>query len=999
MKKKLFIWALIGFLFLTSCGETQETAVTESSTATENNAGSQETITEAEAATSEQTAVVEDETETPVVETVVQITFSGRLPGEQDDIYVMDSMGRNLVNLTNSPQDDNSPAWSPDGTQIAWSVEVGEGLSEIYIMDDDGANKRELTDLGLDAGTPTWSPDGLQIAFWAGAQGERDIYVINVDGSGVEMLTAEPGDETSPHWSPDGTKIAFTYSTNEGDDIYMVDASSGALTQLTDTELNERVAKWSPDGTELAFFAELDDQSEVFLMAADGSNVRQLTDQAGEDYFPTWSPDGRFLLYLSRPAATREFHLLDLTTMTLQRLPVENGVEAGLASVQPVGNSLVAFGGEEIENMVMRDAGEETMTVSGDSIIATLALTEVQYLTDSFLGPQTDESIYAGNCIARLLNNGQLVLYGDNSFEFIPVNLAGMTDCLMLDDNTSLSGSYQMDDNGFTVDYNFSELLMVLKEDFVLETSVSGFVSERLPSGDFRGGFGFDIRSSGDFGSGDVLYLADEDLLAGAEPDGEAVPPIEIVYSVTDALAGFDAPILAPPPPDFIANATENRLSFGSASQLPAAEAVSLYKGYMSGLGWVVSQESTEGNTVTLAFSRDAEHATIWVRSGLATVVYGSFDLFGEPWTAVPQVPLLEDAQLSTFRYSQNYDLPAATNLDDLVQYYQTTINNELASAGWTFESSSGSETRKGVSWSRPGGRSSASISDVASQNRVGVTINYAYTEPALTGIELAMSDVGLGQLETLAEQFKFQSMAINESQVNEAAAVSAFCEGTVHVISGSPALAAAARQACPEGLVEFTVAQVPLAIVINQENDWARSMTTAEAVAALTTAQTWADVNPSWPDSPIVRAVPTTGTAVYDMLVNELLGGDAASLSSASNLFQYDTGFGVVWNVVSQVPEAVGFAPIDDVLEYADDVAAVQLDGNTTADDAYLLQLPLMLITRDTTLRDSLPLAAFVGQALLPDEETALQQVGYLPVDAATQQANEALWLEVVGE
>ena len=106
-----------------------------------------------------------------------------------------------------------------------------------------------------------------------------------------------------------------------------------------------------------------------------------------------------------------------------------------------------------------------------------------------------------------------------------------------------------------------------------------------------------------------------------------------------------------------------------------------------------------------------------------------------------------------------------------------------------------------------------------------------------------------------------------------------------------------------------------------------------------------------------------------------------------------------MVWNGVSSDPGAIGFAPIDDVLANAEGVTAVQLDGLTMADANYPLQMPLVLVTRDSTLRDNLPLSALVGRTLLPDADVALELVGYLPVATATQQANEQAWLDAVGE
>ncbi|MEZ4590967.1 MAG: hypothetical protein R3D55_07465 [Chloroflexota bacterium] len=643
----------------------------------------------------------------------------------------------------------------------------------------------------------------------------------------------------------------------------------------------------------------------------------------------------------------------------------------------------------------------ETAAVDTNEIAAELVLTEVTYITESFLGSQTEASIYAGNCLARLLTNGQMALYSDNSFELILADASSLADCFTFADDAALTGTYTTEDGSFTVDYDFNEPLMVQNGEVIIEAVVNGYVGEQMPSGNFTGGFGFSILTSGDFGTGDISYVVEGDLVADTGGAGDAVPALDLVYSVNEALAGFDEPILLPPPPDYQVGATSNTLSFGAVTRLPAAEAAADYQGYMSGLGWTLDETFTEGNLIRLSFSRSAESATVTFRQALATTIEGFWQLSGEPWTAVPQIPLPADAQLSQLIISQNYDLPVDSDRDAIAQLYEDLSAGELAAAGWALESSSRSDVSHMLIWSRPSGQSSVSISDVSSLNKVGVSFSFNTAVPAIAEVNLRFADVGSGQVEALANQFSLHGLSVElgDREVDEATAVSALCNGTADLISGSPALAAAARQQCPEGLIEFTVAQVPLAVVINQENEWARSMTSAEAVAALTSAQTWADVNPAWPDTPILRAVPTTGTAAYGVLVNELLEGDATALSGATNVFQFDTGFGVVWNGVSSGPGAIGIAPIDDVLEYADVVTAVQLDGLTTADAAYPLQLPLVLVTRSSTLQENLPLAAFVGRALLPDADVALELVGYQPVDAATQQANEQAWLDAVGE
>lgn len=929
-------------------------------------------------------------------ETTALIAFAGNLPDEEDDIYVMDTMGDNLVNLTNSPEDDSSPAWSPDGAQIVWKIESSDDVGDLYVMNADGSEKRQLTELATHLGSPAWSPDGTQIAFWIETDDQRDLYLINGDGGGLTPLTDDPANDVAPTWSPDGSQIAFTSDRAGNDDIFILDLASGSERQLTSGAMDERSAEWSPDGSQIAYFAELERNEEIFVTAVDGSSRTQLTDRPGDDFSPTWSPDSRHLLYLARLDETRELRLLDLTTNEQWWLPVPDGIEPGLADIQPGDVTQLTFGGEPIEPT----EATAVEVVNADAVLAELTLTEATYITESFLGSQTEDSIYAGNCLARLLNNGQMVLYGNGRFELTLADTASVADCFTFEDGTTLTGTYEMDGGFFAVDYDFDEPLFVQNGDATIETVANGYVDEQLPSGAHRGGFGFEIRGSGDLGSGSLLYLVEGDLLADAAPDGESVPPIEIAYTVRDALANYDAPIFAPPPPNYTANAGRNDLSFGSASRVPAPEAVNLYKGYMSSLGWVVTQESTEADTTSIVFARNAEQAIIWVREGLTTIVWSSVSLSGEPWTAVPQMPLLEDAVLSGFRYGQNYELPVESNLDELVAYYQTTVNDELSAAGWTFDSSSGSETIKNISWTRPGGWTSASISEVSSQNRVGVNFSYAYTEPAVTGVDLTVTGTGAALAERIATQFEYSEMTIVVSEGDVETAVSALCNGTADVISTAAPLDDSAKQTCPGGqVVDFVIADMPLAVVINSENDWARNMTSAEAAAAFTTAQTWADVSPAWPDTPILRALPATGSPAYEALVATLFGGDATSLAEAANVFQFDTGFDVIWNGVGNGAGAIGFAPIDAVLENGDVATAVILDGNNPGDEGYLLTLPLVLSTLDTTMQTNLPLAAFLSTALNLSGDAAPQQVGYLPVDTATQQANEQTWLAVMGQ
>jgi len=181
-------------------------------------------------------------------------------------------------------------------TRIAYITQTGAGDNARYaliVADSDGHNPQTVVRSNEPLLSPAWSPDGSRIAYVSFERGNSAIYIQDIASGGRELVSSFRGINASPEFSPDGNRLALTLSRSGNPEIYVMDLGSKALTRLTNHFGIDTSPAWSPDGQTVYFTSDRGGRPQVYQVPASGGGESRVTFQGSYNSDPSVSFDGQ----------------------------------------------------------------------------------------------------------------------------------------------------------------------------------------------------------------------------------------------------------------------------------------------------------------------------------------------------------------------------------------------------------------------------------------------------------------------------------------------------------------------------------------------------------------------------------------------------------------------------------------------------------------------------------------------------------------------------------
>ena len=200
-------------------------------------------------------------------------------------------------------------------TRIAYVTKVGARYN-LWVADADGENAQSALTSPEPIISPAWSPNGSQLAYVSFESRKPVVYAHEVATGKRRLLANFRGSNSAPAWSPDGRTLAVTLSLDGGSQLYAIDANGGEPRRLAQSSSIDTEPAYAPDGRHIYFVSDRGGSPQIYRMPATGGNAERVTFTGSYNISPAISPDGRWLAYISRVNGAFKLHVMELASGT-----------------------------------------------------------------------------------------------------------------------------------------------------------------------------------------------------------------------------------------------------------------------------------------------------------------------------------------------------------------------------------------------------------------------------------------------------------------------------------------------------------------------------------------------------------------------------------------------------------------------------------------------------------------------------------------------------------
>ena len=204
-------------------------------------------------------------------------------------------------------------------SQIAYITKTGKQYA-LQVADADGFNPQPVLRSNEPIISPAWSPDGSKLAYVSFQKKKPIIYVQSLSGGAQDVLANYKGNNSAPAWSPDGSKLAIVLTYGANSQIYTVSSSGGDLKQITKSNGIDTEPAFSPDGAWIYFSSDRGGKPQIYKTPAGGGAVSRVTFEGSYNVSPRFSPDGKSLAYIRNDGGRFRVALQDLASGQVQLL-------------------------------------------------------------------------------------------------------------------------------------------------------------------------------------------------------------------------------------------------------------------------------------------------------------------------------------------------------------------------------------------------------------------------------------------------------------------------------------------------------------------------------------------------------------------------------------------------------------------------------------------------------------------------------------------------------